>query len=119
MSKAKILYVDDEVLNLELFSIIFQDEYEIETANSAAEAFKCLMNTSFDVVISDMKMPGMTGLEFISNAKQKYRNIKFFLLTGYDISATIREAINNNLIVQHLTKPLDENEIRIALSKVI
>ncbi len=116
----KVLYVDDEELNLELFGIIFHDDFEVITASSATEGLKCLSdNSDIKIVLSDLKMPGMNGLEFIKYAKQLYKDVHFFLLTGFGVTDAIRKAINEKLITRHLSKPLDEQEIRDALGKVL
>ena len=79
MNKKKILYVDDEQLNLTLFDINFKKKYNVTTAISGKQALEYLENNAdTDIVISDMKMPQMTGIEFISIAKEKYPNINFY-----------------------------------------
>ncbi len=116
----RILYVDDEELNLELFSIIFQDDYDIITASSASGGLRHLSEKhDIELVISDMKMPGMSGIEFIAQARQQYRNIHYFILTGFEITDEISNALDSNLIDRYLTKPIDENEIRQAIQDVL
>ncbi len=118
--KIKILYVDDEDLNLELFNIIFKDKFEILTANSADKGLKILEDyNDIDVVISDMKMPGMNGLEFIEIAKVKYNSIHFFILTGFEITDNIAEAIDKGLIIKCFKKPLDDKEIITTVNEVM
>ncbi len=118
--KNKILYVDDEELNLELFSIIFQDDFEVITALTASEGLERLAeHRDIDLVISDMKMPGMSGMEFINYAKQQHRDIHYFILTGFEITEEISEALNNKIIDKYLTKPIDEKEIRSAIYSIL
>ncbi|HPV57322.1 MAG TPA: response regulator, partial [Tenuifilaceae bacterium] len=69
MSNNKILYVDDEQINLELFKINFRNDFDIRIANSALKGLEILQEEEIDVVISDLKMPHMNGLEFIEKIK--------------------------------------------------
>ena len=103
---ATLLYVDDEPLNLKLFEINFKKSFEVITALSGEDGLKKLSkNPSVRVVISDMRMPGMNGLEFITAAKSEYPNIVFFILTGYDISPEIAKALDIKLINKYFSKP--------------
>lgn len=109
---ATLLYVDDEPLNLKLFEINFKKSFEVITALSGEEGLEKLSkNPSVRVVISDMRMPGMNGLEFISAAKSEHPNIVFFILTGYDISPEITKALDIKLINKYFSKPFDIPEI--------
>ena len=110
--KYTILYVDDEPLNLKLFKLNLQDKFNVITAISGAEGLDILQKESnINVVISDMKMPGMNGIEFINSAKQFHPDIKYFILTGFGITPEIQEAINTKLIVKYFKKPFNINEI--------
>jgi len=107
-----ILYVDDEPLNLMLFEISFRRHYKVITANSGSEGLdKLKSNPHIAVTISDMKMPGMNGLEFITRAKSDFPGMAYFILTGFDISEEIAEALRNNLIVNYFRKPFNVKEI--------
>ena len=118
--KPKILYVDDEFINLQLFKINFDNKYEVFTAENGITGLEVLDNNpDIVVVISDMKMPIMTGLEFIQKAKVKYPNIKYYILTGYDITDEIQEAIDAKLILNYFRKPFDINEIEDAIRTVL
>jgi len=119
-NKLKLMYVDDEVMNLQLFELNFNKKYEVITAESGIGALK-LLEKHLDtvIVISDMKMPIMTGIEFIKKAKEKYANIKFYILTGYDITAEIIEALDSKLILKYFRKPFNFNEIDNELKTVL
>jgi two-component system, response regulator, stage 0 sporulation protein F len=118
--KLKIMYVDDEELNLHLFKLNFNRKYEVITAESGISALN-LLEEHLDtvIVISDMKMPIMTGIEFIQKAKVKYPDIKFYILTGYDITNEIQEALDTKLILEYFRKPFDFNEIENAIKTVL
>jgi two-component system, response regulator, stage 0 sporulation protein F len=118
--KLKIMYVDDEELNLQLFELNFNRKYEVITAESGISALN-LLEEHLDtiIVISDMKMPTMTGIEFIQKAKVKYPDIKYYILTGYDITNEIQEALDTKLIVKYFRKPFDINEIENAIRTIL
>lgn len=118
--KIKIMYVDDEVLNRQLFALNFNRKYEVIIAESGISALN-LLEEHLDtiIVISDMKMPMMTGIEFIQKAKVKYPDIKYFILTGYDITDEILKALDTKLILRYFRKPFDVNEIDNAINTVL
>jgi two-component system response regulator (stage 0 sporulation protein F) len=110
--KISILYVDDEPINLMLFNESFKKKYIVEVAESGMAGLEKLhSNTEIRVVISDMKMPGMNGIEFISKAKSEYPNNIYLILTGYNITEEIADALNNKLILKYFRKPFDVKAI--------
>lgn len=112
-----ILYVDDEEANLFLFKNLFKKKYNVITAISGMEGLKKLENYKDDiiVVISDMRMPNMNGLEFIQTARATYSNIAYYILTGYAFSDDIEIALENNVIQKFFTKPFNYKEIDAAI----
>lgn len=118
--KTKIMYVDDEEMNLLLLKLNFEKKYIVVTANSGVQALDLLESQSdIVIVISDMKMPTMTGIEFIRKARIKFPNIKFFILTGYDITNEIQEALDTNMILNYFRKPFNYNEIDNAIQTAL
>ena len=106
MDRTEILYVDDENINLMLFSKLFGKKYEIITAKSGNEGLEKLSeNPGVKLIVSDMRMPGMNGIEFIQQAKGKRPELKCFILTGYDITEEISQALEKKVIEKHFTKP--------------
>jgi YesN/AraC family two-component response regulator len=71
------------------------------------------------VVISDMKMPSMNGIEFIKKAKESHPNIKFYILTGFEITEEIQAAINSKLIIKYYMKPFSMNDLDTAIMDAI
>jgi len=113
-----ILYVDDEPINLFLFSQIFEKKYKVITAESGYAGLNMIeKNPSIDVVISDMKMPGMNGIEFIQKAKELYSNIHYYILTSYDITPEIDIALKTGLINKYFQKPFNLQEIESTISE--
>ncbi len=114
--KATILYVDDEMLNLQIFEINFRKTYRVLTALSGEIALEILdLDPLITIVVSDMHMPGMNGIEFINKAREKHSNLAFFILTGYDITLEISKALENQLIHQYFRKPFNMREIQEAI----
>jgi response regulator RpfG family c-di-GMP phosphodiesterase len=108
----RVLYVDDEINNLEAFNAAFRREFEVFTAVSAAEASRILEDQTIHVLICDQRMPETTGTQLLADAVKKYPDQVRILLTAYaDIEALI-EAVNYGLIFKYLKKPWDENELR-------
>ncbi len=118
--KIKILYVDDEVINLKLFSYNFSEKYEVVTSTCGLEGLECLRKyPDIKIVISDMKMPNMNGLDFIARAKEIYSDKRYYILTGFDINEEIISALNNNLILKYFSKPYNIKEIEDTIEDVV
>jgi len=110
--KSSILYIDDEPLNVMLFEINFGKKYNVITAKSGYEGLEKLdADHTIKVVFSDMKMPGMNGLEFINQAKINFPEKEYYILTGYDLLEDIALAVKNNLIKRYFCKPFNIPEI--------
>jgi response regulator RpfG family c-di-GMP phosphodiesterase len=117
--KVGILYVDDEVNNLTSFKATFRGSYNVFTAPSADEGKRVLEEKSneIQIIITDQRMPGMTGVEFLSSIIDKFPDPIRILLTGYsDIQAVI-DAINNGQIYQYISKPWEEQHLKIVIEK--
>jgi two-component system response regulator (stage 0 sporulation protein F) len=120
MEQITLLYVDDEPINLMLLEAMFRNKFRVLTGESAYAGFEILdKHDEIKIVISDMRMPGMNGLEFISKSKETYPNIIFFILTGYEISADIENALKSGLINRYFQKPFNLNEIESAIMTAI
>ncbi|MBX9852611.1 MAG: response regulator [Cytophagaceae bacterium] len=117
--KIGILYVDDEQNNLTSFKATFRNTYKILTAISAEEGRKILDENASDIqiVITDQRMPGMTGVEFLCSIIKDHPDPIRILLTGYsDIQAVI-DAINKGQIYQYISKPWEEQQLKITIEK--
>ena len=115
--KPKLLYVDDEVMNLHLFREMFRKDFDVLIASSGEEALEELEETKeIKYVITDMRMPEMNGLELISKAKKVRPEVVYCLLTGYDLTKEIEKAIEAKQVARYFAKPFDPTEIRTFLS---
>lgn len=116
--KYTILYVDDEPINLHLFKLNLKKQYNIFTALSGKAGLEILKNNpEINVVVSDMKMPEMNGIEFIKIAKSNFPNLYYFILTGFDITDEIKAAIEEKLIIKYFRKPFNINDIKNTINK--
>ncbi|MCW3461815.1 response regulator [Chitinophaga nivalis] len=112
-----ILYIDDEIHNLNAFKASFRRLYHVVTATSAEEAEKLLEHQEFHVIISDQRMPKTTGIEFFESILEKYPEPIRMLLTGYaDINAVV-DAINKGQVYKYFSKPWNEEELKHNIEK--
>jgi len=110
-----ILYVDDEVHNLISFRATFRREYKILTAQNGEEGLQLLNDKEIHLVLSDQRMPEMTGVEFLEKVNHTYPETIRMIITGFsDIDAVIG-AINQGGVNRYITKPWDEREMRITI----
>lgn len=108
-----LLLVDDEDNILAaLKRLLRRDGYRILTATSAAEGLKRLAEEEVDVIVSDQRMPGMTGVEFLHRAKDLYPETLRMVLSGYTELQSIIDAVNEGAIYKFLTKPWDDERLR-------
>lgn len=109
--KINILYVDDEVNNLLSFKALFRLKYKVFTAERGKDAIKILDENEIHVIITDQRMPEMTGVELLESILESHPEPIRILLTGYaDLNAVI-DAVNKGKIFHYLSKPWDEKEL--------
>ena len=112
-TKRTLLLVDDEEnIVAALRRLLRRDGYQILTAQSGAEGLQRLAEHEVDVIISDQRMPGMTGVEFLRRAKELYPDTVRMVLSGYTELQSITDAINEGAIYKFLTKPWDDERLR-------
>jgi K+-sensing histidine kinase KdpD len=114
MSKEKpaVLYVDDLRVNLMLFDETFKKDFDITLTEYPHEALKILEEKEIHVVVSDQRMPEMTGTELLEIVAEKFPDIRRYLLTAYTDAETVIEAVNVGQIHGFIKKPLNVTEIR-------
>jgi response regulator RpfG family c-di-GMP phosphodiesterase len=120
-ANVKLLYVDDEPINLQLFNLNFSKYFDVLTASNAYEGLEILQQYSdeIEIVISDMHMPEINGLEFIKQAKECYPLKKYYMLSGFDMTPEINKAIHDGLILKYFSKPLNMKEILNSIREAI
>jgi DNA-binding NtrC family response regulator len=111
MSKHPILVVDDETEILFSLRALLRREFEVYTAESGAQALEVLQQHSLHVVMTDQRMPQMTGVELLSRVRSQWPETVRIIFTGYaDLKAVI-DAINQGEIYRYLTKPWDPDDL--------
>lgn len=116
-TKVTLLYVDDDKENLESFKAVFRREYEVLLANSAQEAIDILKNTPVQVLITDQRMPEMTGSELLEEVALKYPDMLRFMLTGFSDFDPLVDAINRGKLQGYFAKPLDVPHVKERIKK--
>ena len=100
-----VLYLDDEVENLKAFKALFRREFKVFITDKVVEARKILDTEPISVLITDQRMPEMTGVRFLESIESKHKNQIRILLTGYSDIDVIIDAINKGKIYQYVSKP--------------
>jgi signal transduction histidine kinase/CheY-like chemotaxis protein len=114
-----VLYVDDEPENLRIFELTFKRKFSILTAESGEEGLRLLSLNPVAIVLSDHRMPGMSGVEFLSRVRDVDEKTIRILVTAYGDAETLGHAINDGRIYRYLAKPWDPDEMRITVRRAI
>ncbi len=118
-SKFSVLYVDDEEHNLTSFRATFRHYYQVFTAKSAMEAIQLLRQNWIPIIITDQRMPEMTGVQFLEKILPEFPDSIRMILTGFSDIEAIVQAINTGRIFRYITKPWDENELHMTIDNAI
>lgn len=114
-----VLYVDDQTENLDGFMFTFRKDFRILTADSAVKGMELLAKHPIKVILTDQRMPDITGVEFLEKVLPLYPNIVRILVTGFaDIEATI-QAVNKGKIYHYVTKPWKSEELKMVIQNAI
>ena len=111
-----VLYVDDEIHNLNSFKATFRKEFNVLIAGSADEALEIMKKNSLHIVITDQRMPGMTGVDFLIKVLEKYPDVMRVLLTGFTELTAVVEALSKGQVHYRMEKPWDEEQIRTVIN---
>jgi DNA-binding NtrC family response regulator len=106
-SKGRVLCIDDEPHVLRALQWLLQKDFEVHACGNAADALRLLRRHDFDVVVSDQRMPGITGVEFLRHVRKLAPRAMRILLTGYsDLDAMVK-SVNESEVYRFITKPWD------------
>jgi|SRR5581483_11129314 len=114
-----VLYVDDEVNNLNSFKAAFRRDFDIHVAQSAREGRKVLDLNEIGVIITDQRMPGMTGIEFLESILNIYPDTIRILLTGFSDMNAVMDAINRGQVYKYLVKPWQNEELKLYIQNAL
>jgi DNA-binding NtrC family response regulator len=119
MGNTKILIVDDELIMREsLAGWLERDGHEISTAPSGEEALEILKDARFDILLVDIKMEGISGLEVLKHVKENDPDVAVVMITAYGSISTAIDAMKNGAY-DYLLKPFDPNELGVLIEKII
>jgi DNA-binding NtrC family response regulator len=115
----KILIVDDEAANLRALERLFREDYEVHTAESGAEAVELLRQQDVAVLMTDQRMPEMTGTELLMNTISLRPRMVRIILTGYtDVDALV-VAINDGQVYKYIQKPWNNEELKSTVARAL
>ncbi len=113
--KPTVLYVDDLPMNLKLFEATFRNDYDLILTEFPSEVLKILEEREVQVVVSDQRMPGMSGTELLEIVAEKYPDIRRYLLTAFTDTETVIEAVNVGRVHGYIKKPMVADEVRVSI----
>lgn len=114
-----VLYVDDEPDNLRIFELTFRRDFTILTATTAQEGLELLSQHPVAVVLSDQKMPGIEGVEFLRRVRGLDPQVVRILVTAYGDAQILGAAINDGNIYRYLPKPWEPEDMRLTVQRAI
>ena len=115
-----VLFVDDERNILNAFMRVFRMEgYNILTAGSGPEGLELVKGNRVALVVSDHRMPGMEGVEFLSKVKEVSPDTVRFMLTGYADIKAVMGAINKGNVYRYITKPWDDDGLKVVVRDAV
>lgn len=115
----KLLIVDDEMPNIRLLERLFHQDYFCLTASSGEEAIMLLDQHEVAVIISDQRMPGMTGIELLKQSADRRPHMVRILLTGYTDLEALVEAVNCGLVYMYVSKPWNNDDLKLRVSRAV
>src|SRR5918912_846843 len=115
----KIMIVDDEPANLRVLERLFRRDYEVLTAASGQEALWKLEQHDVALLITDQRMPGMTGIELLKRTAEFRPHMVRIILTGYTDIGALVEVINSGQVYKYVTKPWDNEELRMTIERAL
>jgi response regulator RpfG family c-di-GMP phosphodiesterase len=116
--RKRLLFIDDEAINLLGAACLFRRDFEVFTAQSGKEGLKILQSTMVDAVIADQRMPEMKGTELFALLADRDRTGLRLILTGYADDQEIYDAVSAGYVDGVLEKPLNLRELNSHLSKL-
>lgn len=117
--KNTVLYVDDEKVNLELFRLNFARDYDVKIALSAKEGYSIMKENNIDVIISDLRMPVMNGIEFIKKIKQEYPDKICIILSAFIEPDLMLKTGDKDLIFSYIPKPWKKADVKKVIDEAM
>lgn len=115
----KIMIVDDEPANLRLLERLFRRDYQVITAASGLEALQLLNQHDIALLMTDQRMPGMSGIELLKRTAEVRPHVVRIILTGYTDVGELVEAINCGQVYKYVTKPWNNDDLRQTVDRAL
>lgn len=115
----KLLIVDDEMPNVRLLERLFHQDYHCLSASSGEEAISLLDQHEVAVIITDQRMPQMTGIELLKRSADRRPHMVRILLTGYTDLEALVEAVNCGLVYMYVSKPWNNDDLKLRVSRAV
>jgi response regulator RpfG family c-di-GMP phosphodiesterase len=115
----KLLIVDDELANLRLLERLFRQDYYCLTASSGEEAIQLLSQHDVAILITDQRMPQMSGIDLLKRTAELRPHMSRILLTGYTDVEALVEAINCGLVHRYITKPWNNDDLKLKVARAL
>ena len=114
-----ILVVDDEeILRADLSRLLEEEGYTVVGAKHGEQALDILQDTHIDLILTDIRMPGMSGLDLLKKVRKNYGEIAVIILTGYGEIESYIEAMSIGA-VEYVSKPFKVNELKFIVNKIL
>ena len=120
--KKQILIVDDDEKTMKLFSrILKRENHEIHTASSGKKALDLLKSHSFDLILLDLKMPGMNGTEVLRGVRETDQNVFLYIVTAFqnEFLDELKELKKDGIAFEILNKPVGKNHLLLAVKSIL
>src|SRR5882757_8157949 len=117
--KARVMFVDDEPRVLTTMRMLFRAHYEVYFAEGGPQALELLKKQPVDVIVSDQRMPGMSGIELLRAARELNPNAMRILLTGYSDLNAIIGSINEGEIFRFVNKPWSNEDLSTTVARAV
>jgi PAS domain S-box-containing protein len=119
-TRSRLLIVDDEEAILETMTFTFEDDYEVLTSTEARRALELLdANAPIAAVITDQRMPNMTGVEFLAHVYERHPTTSRIILTGFADMDAIVKAINDGHVYAYITKPWEPEQLKEVVRRAV
>ncbi len=119
MDKCRILVIDDEdIVRMSCQRILIPEGYDVIATKSASEGFRMLDEDCFDVVLTDLKMPDIDGIEVLRKVKEEWPEVEVIMITGYQTITTAVQAIKLGAF-DYIEKPFTPDSILSAVKKAV
>lgn len=116
-NKATFLVIDDEPDILDAIARLFRKDYDILTAQNVTEAWELIKKHPVQVVMTDQRMPKMSGIEFLAELRETHPHIVRVLFTGYSNISDVIDAINEGHVYRYISKPWKPAELRVFVAQ--